>query len=194
MLPTSFYFGFHMKRKFFILTFGVIATFFLTVFSVRKNQTQPRTMASSKFDASTLPTWQNISQENWGLLLPPASWEEANTNLNIPQIKLAVKNPEKRCMVILLKEPSPGTLSEYVDSAIRVAEIANILILAAYHVTINDTKFVLLKMNSKANIIWSWITVKDGVGYNLSCEQQYQMDASSNQKLCYSIADTFQIK
>jgi hypothetical protein len=98
-------------------------------------------------------------------------------------------------MTFVVKEATNNTYPEYVVSTIRGFAEADVTIDAIKQVTISGQRFTLAQLNHDDEVVWAWITVKDGSGYGFTCGCEINVDAGAVQRdLCQAMADTFVIK
>lgn len=152
-------------------------------------------------DVINIPQQTMITQENWTVTLVGDDWELNEPS--IPEIKLSAFSAETNTLVLLIKEPTELTLPGYAISTIRVFLSDGATLQSAKQVLIGGQKFILVNMTRSFEIVWAWITVKDGIGYGLTCGSDLsELDAGSNigqavvsqQKICTDVAESLDIQ
>lgn len=152
--------------------------------------------AGSEVDASAPPPrlegWKKMSKENWEVYLPPGEW--ADSEDISPTLGFATLNLEKSCVVILGKDETDASYSDFVVGTLKFFVDKGARFHYVRHVTINNQKFITCEFDKTGEIVWMWLTTKDGFAYGLTCGGD-DMDAGDNiRQFCQSIAPTIKIK
>lgn len=129
-----------------------------------------------------------ISEENWQFTLTGDGWEPAQSPDDT--IKVVFLNRSLKSVVFLAKDPTSQSSSEYIIDALRSFKAAGAAIQVAKQVNIGGNKFIYVVANSEERQIQTWITVKDKVGYLLTCTGDITAEPS---QFCQDIASTLQI-
>lgn len=135
------------------------------------------------------PITQIFSGARWEIEIP-VDWHAVDEP--DPHVKLLRYNSEKKNMIVFTQEDFSGSFEEYSVLATRILTNNGAHLLSTKPVTINGNKYQLFVAEKGKVTAWSWITVKDGFGYALTCAGQ-SIDIW-NQNICMSIADTLKIK
>lgn len=136
---------------------------------------------------------EEISQENWSYDVYGKGWSRKDPST--PEIKSKIVNLDKDCMVFFVKESDNTDYAAYVIGTIRAFATEGTWIDSVSQVSINDQKFVLAEINTVDKAIWSWITVKDNVGYSLTCGCDIDLVPTAEQKdLCQFSGDSIRIR
>ena len=136
---------------------------------------------------------ENVGQENWSFTLLGNGWSPRALDTN--EIKLALENHGAMCMIFVVKEETTDSFGAYVLGTIRGFSEGGATIDAVKMVMINGQKFVLTQVDHRDEVIWVWVTVKDGFGYGFTCGCDINPDAGALQRdLCLNMASTFVIK
>ncbi len=187
-----------MKKRFLILFIAIVVCVVITFLA--KKPTAEKFVKAPEQDASlNLPPvvpvtdWQIVFQDNWKFSVPGNTWDVIDTN--DPDTKLVMKSPNEENTIFFVKEQVMDTYQEYVISTIQSWSDNEALIISMQQVIVNGTKFIKVHMlNKGTEIVWSWITVKNGFGYVLACGGEVNADGRyARQDYCQSIANTFYI-
>jgi hypothetical protein len=185
-----------MKKAAFLLVVLVLA---ITSISTCSTGSPSETGYDASVQVSETPTEPinetklTIIQEDWSLAIPGDRWEFVEPPL--PEIKLAVKNMDDEVMFLFIREGTSMDLTEYVINTLQVFSDNDARIRSMTHVSLNGTGFILTEMLRRDEMIWSWITVKDNVGYGFTCVAEVNADAGVQRRnLCQSIANSLQIR
>lgn len=136
---------------------------------------------------------ENVGQENWSFTLIGDGW--APRDLETDEIKVAMENHNIMCMVFVVKEQTTDSFGAYVISTIRSFSESGATIDAVKVVMVNGQKFVLTQVDHQDEVVWAWVTVKDGFGYGFTCGCDINPDAGAAQHdVCQHMVDTFVIK
>lgn len=136
---------------------------------------------------------QVMAQENWSFTLPDSGWIAKEPP--IPEIKVAMSNDNQEMMIFFVKDEAHDTFPEYVVGTIRAFAEGGALVNSIKQVKIGQDKFILAQLSEDGEVIWAWITAKDGYGYVLTCGGVINVGAGASQHdLCQSVANSLQIK
>jgi hypothetical protein len=163
------------------------------------------TTAAHKCDAAVcnLPAAVNltpgsnlISEENWQFTLPGFDWTPQY--LQDVSIKVAFigSELEHSILVLFIKEEDPDiNFSSFVINTHHTFTTMGFMLNSIKQVVIDNNKYILLQVNHGDDVIWNWMTFKNGIGYNLACGAEINSDVSNSQHdLCFSIADSLRIQ
>ncbi len=187
-----------MKKRFLILFIAIVVCVVITFLA--KKPPAEKVVKAPEQDASlnlspTVPVtdWETVLQDNWKFSVPGNTWAVEDTN--DPDTKVVMKSPGSENIIFFAKEQVMDTYPEYVISTIQSFSDHESQILSMQQVTLNGAKCIKVHMVNKDNeIIWSWITLKDGFGYVLACGGEANADGRyARQDYCQSIANTFYI-
>lgn len=136
---------------------------------------------------------ENMAQENWSFTLIGNGWSPRE--LPTSEIKLALENRNVACMVFVVKEQTNDSFGAYVVSTIRGFAESGTTVDSVKVVDLNKQKFVLAQVNHDDEVVWLWVTVKNGFGYGFTCGCDINPRAGAAQRdLCQYMADTFVIE
>ena len=146
-------------------------------------------------DASAPPPnlegWKRIAKENWEVSLPAGEWAES-ADID-SELGFAMLNVEKGCVVIFGRDQTDASYSDFVVGTLKVFVDRGAKVHYVHHVTLNNQKFVTCEFDRNGEIVWMWLTTKNGVAYGLTCGGD-DMDAGANiRQFCQSIAETVRI-
>lgn len=116
------------------------------------------------------PVSKTISGDGWEFSVRP-NWETVMFS-DLPaeqQPDVALISPEEHNLVILVTEPVTVPLSEYVVSIAQAAAYGGAVIKSTSQADLNGTTFMVLDTETNDSHLWAWITVKNNIGYTLSC-------------------------
>lgn len=136
-----------------------------------------------------------IHQDNWKFSLIGNGWDTAEFPLF--NIKTVNKNEGKNCSISFIKEPTSDTYSQYVIATIRQFADQYNHINEIDQVIVNGNKFVKVQISNDTSMVWSWLSVKNGFGYQFNCGGDVDQDADSNNlahDLCQEVANSVEIK
>lgn len=133
---------------------------------------------------------QVYSGDGWELVAPP-DWKKTSANQEIdPEILLV--NAEKRNVILVLAEETPLKINDYAANAVKELKSTGAKLNSNKQIKLNGYAFVALDTSREDMRMFFWITVRNGVGYTLSCGGQG--NESWQQDICYSIAAAFRIQ
>lgn len=136
---------------------------------------------------------ENVKRENWSITLIGESW--SSRDIDSDQIKLSMENHDVMCLVFVVKESTTDSFGAYVISTIRGFSDTGSTIDSVKIVQVNNQKFVLTQLNKDDEVVWVWMTVKNGFGYGFTCGCEINPDGGTAQRdLCQHMADTFVIQ
>lgn len=135
-------------------------------------------------------TDQVLSADNWSLSVPQA-WAKMNTTPVPPEVLVFYGNQATKNLIILVKEPFAGTVSEYALEGLRGLKDGGAIVNTARQVNINGNSFVLVDSTRAGVRAWMWITAKNSFGYALSCGGP--ATDTTQEDTCTSVANTLKI-
>lgn len=135
-----------------------------------------------------------VSEENWEFTLSGFHWNRMD--ISTPGIKAGFDNLNNSCKILLIKESTQNTFSEYVISSIRgLSAGTSGSLQSAYQVIVNGNKFILAHIKKDNVVVWAWITQKSSFGYVFTCGGEMHSDSGNEiEEICASTAATFKIK
>lgn len=133
---------------------------------------------------------QVIAQDDWEVSLPSEAWEVQKAS---GDIKLVAGNKEKHNLIMLAKEEFPGSFEQYSLIVIRSLREKSKLV-SAKTVNLNDRKFMLIETIRSSARVWMWVTVKDGLGYGITCGGVEEDNDQFQHDTCFAVANTLKLK
>lgn len=137
------------------------------------------------------PDYVNYSGEGWKLTAP-FGWDIAVVDGEEVPPELILVNEEEHSLVLLTKDVFPATTQEYVFAALQGMQESGAKLNTTTQVELNGNKFVVLDSSKDGVRIWSWLVVKNGAGYNLSCGGPANED--HHEAICNEVASSLQIQ
>lgn len=137
------------------------------------------------------PDYKTISRNGWSLTVPQ-EWEEMSVEGEELQPELVVGNEDENNLILLVKDPFPGSTPEYVLAAVKGVKEDGVKITASKQAELNGKKFTSFEIIRGGAKIWFWVIVKDGFGYSLSCGGPASED--HHEAICLDVANSFKIQ
>lgn len=136
---------------------------------------------------------KEFSDENWSFTVPGDTW--TLTPPPSPELKVMAINQDLGCLLLFLKEPTTSDYASYAVDAIRSFAQDDVVINSVHQVMINSIKFVKVQVSTEDTVVWTWLTVKNGFGYGLSCGGDFNPEGGDTlHDLCQGVADTLEIQ
>lgn len=174
-----------MKKALFVVLLAVLG---LLIYATCTDKPPVRQASFQRTKAEGMP----ITRKNWALFFPQKNWEISKSSN--PQIELVAQNPRLAMMFMVITEPTADTFEDY--AVANVKTMTNDLggkLRSVDLVSINQQAWLSIFLNNPD--VWVWIGVKNGIGYDLTCGGDVELDAGDSlQDRCQEIANTFQIR
>jgi hypothetical protein len=131
----------------------------------------------------------HVAGDTWEFYLPSQAWGLEFIDGSPDTVYY---NPQDKNLVVFVKEPVDISSQEYVLFAIRALKESGLSLLESSLVQINGVTYNLLEAGQGSVRLFQWISVKNKVGYSISCGGP--TTSFDQATICSGIANTLVVK
>lgn len=132
---------------------------------------------------------KTIQGDTWSIQVPSNGFETSNPTPDI-LVSVAVEQPVQY-VVALAREPA-SSKDEFIIYSIRGLRASGAKIISTSNTYINNNDYTLIEVEKDSIKVLMWATVKNNMGYALSCGGPGYDDLLASS--CQEVASTLQIK